>query len=40
MSTYERTPPSRGTVQAAWLAALARDVAIVVAVVVYVVDTL
>lgn len=39
MTTYQG-PPSSGMVQASWLAALLRDVAIIVAVVVYAIDTL
>lgn len=38
MTTYQ--PPGSGMVAASWLAALLRDVAIVVAVMVYAVDTL
>lgn len=44
MTTYERPEqpmnPSPGTIQAAWLAALLRDIAIVVAVILYAIDTL
>lgn len=40
MSQGEAMTPANGTMQAAWLAAILRDVAIVVAVVVYVIDTL
>jgi hypothetical protein len=39
MSTYQSQPNS-GMVSAAWIAALLRDVAIIVAVVVYAIDTL
>jgi hypothetical protein len=39
MTTYER-PVTPASPQAAWLAALLRDIAIVLAVVVYVIDTL
>lgn len=40
MTTYQDRPSPAATVQAAWLAAILRDVAIVVAVVVYAIDTL
>jgi hypothetical protein len=39
VTTYER-PVTPANAQAAWLAALLRDIAIVLAVVVYVIDTL
>lgn len=39
MTTYQ-PPPGDGMIHAAWLAAVLRDVAIIVAVVVYAVDTL